>query len=233
MLNKRKVDSNYDVTPSAGHFYNAALVKSYLKPGMRILDIGCWTGQLYKAINAKNVRYYGVDISKEAIALAKKNFTNGRWSVGSAVNLPFLQGFFDIIVMFDVLEHIPVGTEEKSLSCIRHLLKQNGVFIMSTPASNIISIVTDPAYFLMGHRHYSKDNLSKLMEKEGLKIIDIWVMGGLWYIAYYLIQMFYKHILRNVTGTSHVLNFFKSKASKDLDSEHSYLEFYLVARLIK
>jgi len=81
----------------------------------RILDVGCGIGYLSKLFND----YVGIDINKEAIAIAKRN-TNSNYIIASATHLPFRSNVFDTCISYDVIEHVknvdPMLTEMKRVS---------------------------------------------------------------------------------------------------------------------
>lgn len=101
-----------------------------LKPNGKLLDIGCGEG-FFLEVAQKHWETYGVDISEYAINKAKKRCKKTRLYVQDATKLDFDNNQFDIIVCFDVLEHLP---EPKLclLNCNR-ILKANGLLLISTP----------------------------------------------------------------------------------------------------
>lgn len=74
-----------------------------------ILEIGCGVGHFANMLfDAGFSRYTGLDFSAEAIKLAKE--TNAAFSeqfvVGDAFQTPLLDGAYDIVIMFEILEHL-------------------------------------------------------------------------------------------------------------------------------
>jgi len=227
----RQVNLDYDIESSMGHIYNANLVERYVKKNSSILDIGCWSGQLYGAFQNKPLHYFGLDCEPNAVRTAKKCHSKANWAVGALPNIPFPKGKFDLVVLFDVLEHVPTGEEEACLSEIKRVLKKDGILMMSTPSDKLLSKVTDPAYFLSGHRHYGKRTLKKLLEESGFKILDIWSLGGMIYISYYLTQMFFKHIFKSALPQKLPLfKMYKKLAQDDMKKDKGILEYYLIAK---
>ncbi len=175
--NRRKVNLLSDTSLAEQQIVNYSFSKTYIK-GKKVLDIGCWTG-LYAnyAVNyAKEV--VGIDPGTEAISFAKSFVPKAKFMVGTTEKLPFKDGSFDVVTLYDVIEHIPNGTEEQAISEINRVLKSNGKIIITTPNKNFLSILMDPAYFLYGHRHYKLDYLKRLLRRNGFKIDLALTQGG-------------------------------------------------------
>ena len=98
-----------------------------------VLDAACGVGygSYYLSEVAKEV--IGVDISEEAIGYAKKYYQkeNIRFKVSDIHNLDFPDKYFDVICSFETLEHL--NHPERFISGVRRVLKEEGVFIVSTP----------------------------------------------------------------------------------------------------
>lgn len=79
-----------------------------IKPGERVLDIGCGNGALaYDMAKRSGAEVTGIDLGQENIAQAKERYAHQRihYIVGDALrDLPDQQ--FDVIVMSNVLEHL-------------------------------------------------------------------------------------------------------------------------------
>lgn len=78
-------------------------VLSVLKPGMKILDIGCGTAHIIQEMvtNKKTSEHVGLDVSKAMLKLAKENcerFHNVGLVVGDGLILPFPEKIFDIVI---------------------------------------------------------------------------------------------------------------------------------------
>lgn len=79
----------------------------------------------------KGYDYYGVDISKEVVRLAKKKFkekTDVRnFKVGDIRDLPFKDNFFDILISLGTIEHIRENAQ--AVEEAFRVLKPGGIFI--------------------------------------------------------------------------------------------------------
>jgi len=71
-----------------------------------LLDIGCGTGNS-RQIYARHLGHYvGVDLSEQAIAVARERFPHDEWLVADALALPFADASFDVVAYSSVLHHI-------------------------------------------------------------------------------------------------------------------------------
>lgn len=117
--------------------------KLLLKPGMRLLDIGCGFGGLarYAAENF-GVEVVGITISKQQHDYAKEY----------CKNLPIdirLQDYRDIHEKFDrvisigMFEHVGQSNYRTYFSSIKQCLNENGIFLLHTIGNNTGSLVCD------------------------------------------------------------------------------------------
>ena len=149
-----------------------------------ILDIGCsfgWFEDYAVRSGAKCV--VGIDSSIKGLFDAPKTVPGAKFSIGSALSLSFKDESFDLVTMFDVIEHIPKGSEKQSLAEIRRVLKKRGALALSTPYRDWRSTLLDPAWYLFGHRHYHPSQLCPMIENAGFSISEVYTAGGYWEIA--------------------------------------------------
>jgi len=104
-----------------------------------VLDIGCGSGHGSNTLAEKFKTVHGVDISEEAIEYSKKNWQqpNIKFVIGDSLNIPFPENTFDVVVAFEVFEHL--DDWRKFLSEIRRVLKPNGLVYISTPNKTLYS----------------------------------------------------------------------------------------------
>lgn len=118
----------------------------------RILEIGCGTGGNLNMLAAfGKVSAFDMEDSARAIASQK---TGGAFDIRAGHcpdHIPFRDERFDLICLFDVLEHIE--QDEETLTAIRSLLTQNGRVLLTIPAYQWMYGVHDK--FLHHQRRYS------------------------------------------------------------------------------
>ena len=118
--------------------------KLLLKPGMRVLDVGCgWGEALRFAAERYGVSGVGVTISQEQAEFART------LCAGLPVEIR-LQDYRDLDEPFDrifsigMFEHVGVKNYRRYFEILRRCLKPDGLFLLHTIGSNISSLNTDP-----------------------------------------------------------------------------------------
>ncbi|MEW6685367.1 MAG: class I SAM-dependent methyltransferase [Candidatus Edwardsbacteria bacterium] len=111
MVTKRYYDSYWE--GEDGWFPVASLseklsktFEKFVTDETTVLDIGCGDGEHYgKYLCRRAQKYFGVDISLEAVEKAKANgITAILWAAGEM--LPFEDNSFDTLLCIEVLEHL-------------------------------------------------------------------------------------------------------------------------------
>lgn len=138
-----------------------------LPSGYRVMEIGCGTGHLLKTLKDTCVKgeLVGMDLYWAGLAFASQR-TNTSLIQGRAEWMPFREGTFDLIGMFDVLEHLE--NDEEILISVLQMLKKGGKLILTVPAERQLWSTTD----LIAHhqRRYEMDELKQKLEKSGFQI---------------------------------------------------------------
>jgi ubiquinone/menaquinone biosynthesis C-methylase UbiE len=114
------------------HFARYAFARRYAE-GCRVLDAGCGTGYGSAELAQSATEVSGLDISEEAIEFARANYPipNLRFVVSSCGGMPFPNHAFDLIVAFEVIEHL--ADHRPFLHECARVLTPEGVFIVSSP----------------------------------------------------------------------------------------------------
>jgi len=149
-----------------------------------ILNIGCGHGwfERFTAENLNVRRAVGLEVSEGDLKPARRlpKYRGVEFVVADALSLPYEDGSFDICVSSDVIEHIPKNTEPQFMAEAFRILKPGGRFYLTTPADNWLSKFSDPAWYLVGHRHYSKEKLVGFAQNVGFVFDDAAIKGAWW-----------------------------------------------------
>lgn len=71
---------------------------TFLKPGMKLLDLGCGDGIDLVYYKKLGVEIHGLDASKELLQIAKERLSGEDIRLGSFEKLPFRKNFFDAVL---------------------------------------------------------------------------------------------------------------------------------------
>jgi 2-polyprenyl-3-methyl-5-hydroxy-6-metoxy-1,4-benzoquinol methylase len=110
------------------------LVGRWLRPGARILDVGCAAGYFLRVAQTRGHDVHGVELSQAIAVEAVSHLGADRVHIGTlddAVRaMDYRPESFDLITMWDVIEHIP--EPQPVVRRIRELLKPDGRFLLET-----------------------------------------------------------------------------------------------------
>jgi SAM-dependent methyltransferase len=131
----------------------------------RMLEMGCGNGSVLAYLKQKGINIEGGDISLQALRFCQHRVGfEGLYHV-DILALPF-HNDFDIIGIFDVLEHI--DNDEKALAQINQALKPTGSIMLTVPAHKFLW-----SYFDVHSRHrrrYNKGELATKLERNGFTV---------------------------------------------------------------
>lgn len=125
----------------------------------KILDVGCGTGIAAQFIRSRGFgRVFGSDISRTLLVAAKAKRINV--ALTGEIALPFHSSSFDVVTMFDVVEHM--DGYEANLREVSRVLKPNGIVFVSYPNPHMIWLLDMMA--LIGLKIPGKENKVPLEE---------------------------------------------------------------------
>ena len=105
----------------------------HLRPGMRVLDLGCGGGEFTAAIAAAGGQVIGAEVAETAILAAQKTFPDGDFRlVPFNGELPFDDRAFELVWASEVIEH--VADTHRWLNEVHRVLTPGGRLLLTTPA---------------------------------------------------------------------------------------------------
>ncbi len=143
----------------------------YKKKG-KLLDVGCALGYMVAQFS-NHFEIYGIDCSKYAINIAKKNVKKGVFKAHDAEEpFPFRNTMFDVVTCADVLEHLK--DTEKLLENISNVLKDDGILFLITPNYNMLRKVLFYFPDIMEHHIslYHIDEIVKKLEEKNFEVLN-------------------------------------------------------------
>jgi len=109
-------------------YYAREVFARHPKPSPAVLEVGFGNGSFLACARERGCRVAGIEVNAELVATAAKAGFEVHGSLGDCS-----PGSFDIVVAFDVLEHIPEEAIVAFLAEVRDVLVENGIFIARFP----------------------------------------------------------------------------------------------------
>lgn len=139
----------------------------------RLLDVGCGKGVFLRAARGKGWQCFGVEISPQASDDARCMGLDVATGEIEDVNYP--DGFFDVITMYHVLEHLHDPRE--ALSRAYRLLRRKGLLVVAVPNFDSLQarIFRQRWYHLEVPRHlyhFTPRTLKMLLDEVGFKVLE-------------------------------------------------------------
>mmetsp|Transcript_25116 Transcript_25116/g.79589 ORF Transcript_25116/g.79589 Transcript_25116/m.79589 type:complete len:235 (-) Transcript_25116:594-1298(-) len=104
--------------------------KHFILKSNKVLDLGAGNCRFLRVLLDQNVDAYGVEFSEDALRLHCSDLLlSGKVMAGNFMALPFPDNFFDMVLSFEVFEHIPEEWVERSIQGLARVL--DGVFLGS------------------------------------------------------------------------------------------------------
>ncbi|HUA11592.1 MAG TPA: class I SAM-dependent methyltransferase [Solirubrobacteraceae bacterium] len=165
----------------------ARFALSLVRPGERVLDVGCGDGAIAARLAAAGALVTGADVAGEALRRA-----GGRGAAVELVRLeegepwPFADGAFDVVWASEVIEH--VADTAAWLSELRRALAPGGRIGLTTPDTGPLTLAAmalSPGFAARrldpvgDHLHfYNARSLRALLADFGFERVDVRRAGG-------------------------------------------------------
>lgn len=153
-----------------------------LRPGLRVLDLGCGDGRFTADLAAAGAHVTGADVAQAAIERARRRVVDAEFTrVEIDGALPFDDGAFELVWGSEVIEH--VSDTARWLSEVRRVLVPRGVLLLTTPSHSRLRVLlggierfSEP---LGDHLHlYTRRSLSETLGAFGFGELSIRAVAG-------------------------------------------------------
>jgi 2-polyprenyl-3-methyl-5-hydroxy-6-metoxy-1,4-benzoquinol methylase len=151
-----------------------ARLERYVRPG-RLLDIGCAVGFFLDEARQRGWAVEGLDVSNFAVEYARQRF-NLDARAGSFTELDHEPGAYDLVTMWDVIEHVP--DPKAYIERAAALLRQGGVLALATPdIDSLPARLTGDRWvgYKLSEEHvyyFSRRTLARMLEAAGFEVLD-------------------------------------------------------------
>jgi len=173
----------------------------------RLLDVGCGLGHFVKKISSyPDWQVYGYEISRPAVEFAGNKLGLKNIYGGKVEKSDFPKKYFDIITLWDVIEHIP--NPHPLLFYLGSILKDDGLLFVHTPNIKVQLPKAKIKKMIKGMRagvHYleAKDHINNYSVKTIKKV--------LYNNGFSQVEFIHFHPIQSVSGSkSIILKFIKN-----------------------
>ncbi|RKY33477.1 MAG: hypothetical protein DRP68_02165 [Candidatus Omnitrophota bacterium] len=144
----------YHFLPYLGYDYSRLVEWKFILRNLpkdkesKVLDVGCTSSLFIYELAGRGYETYGIDTRKYCEALPSRI----KFLQSDIINTPFPSGFFDIVILISVIEHIGLGTYQDpiynegdigAVREIRRILKKGGFLFITTLIGNRYIITSD------------------------------------------------------------------------------------------
>ncbi len=166
-----------------GHIFRWGFASKYVNRKVKVLDVGCGQEMPFaRSLGGSNINsvpemYVGVDLNKIKDPVNRKNFhVKDEFNIISDWRkLKREFGQFDVIVNFEVFEHMQMEYGRRMLKAFKRLLKPDGVLIFSMPVYS--------ERYKMARNHINelkKEEIEDELHSAGFKIKQQYGTFGNW-----------------------------------------------------
>jgi len=142
------------------------------KQAERLLDVGCNIGLFLNVAREEGFSVTGVEVNRACAEYARNAFHLEIFS-DYLEQIPFDDHGFDVITLFDVLEHVP--DIHAFLASIERVLKPGGLLVVQSPnIRSLMATLTRGKWSWLSPPdhlyHFSPDSLTMLLRSHGFNV---------------------------------------------------------------
>lgn len=140
-----------------------------VKPGDKVLDVGCGTGSLTltaKRYAGASGSVYGIDASPEMIEVArrkaKRSGSEAVFEVGLIEKIAYPEAIFDVVISRLVIHHLPDDLKRRGFVEIFRVLKPGGLLFLADFKPPTHPVLAHVVTALVGHKMMMQSNVGSI-----------------------------------------------------------------------
>jgi len=178
VMPREKFDTIEQYVEYLKHLAAYALFTKEFVAGKKVLEIGCGTGYGADYLSKSASNIVAIDIREGGISYCQDKYgkDNLIFMQADGLKLPFKNESFDVVLSFQVIEHIEPKMVLNYLSEIKRVLKRDGVFLISTPNSRLRLLPFQKPWNPEHVKEYNDEELKKLLSEvfEEVKVYGLY-----------------------------------------------------------
>lgn len=154
-------NADYFIVRHLGRFIQETL-RSLVRPGARVVDVGCGEQPMRALVESLGGRYWGVDVAH--------NRTRTVHALATASQLPFAPSSFDVVLCTEVLEH--VSNHRTALAELVRILAPDGSIVLTVPF--LYPLHEEPH----DHVRITPHQMGTVAREHGLEVVKLDALGN-------------------------------------------------------
>ena len=145
-----------------------------LKPGSKIIDIGCGTGHLAKHLSDKGFQVTGIDFSKSMLEIARKRCQSCTFIIADIAEFNYSAELYDAAILSFSIIHLKDDEIEKVLQKTYSALKPGSyafIAVIEGDGEKTTPEPLNPKHALYFH-YFTKPQIQSLLENHRFKIVS-------------------------------------------------------------
>lgn len=144
-----------------------------LRPGARVLDVGCGTGvPAARQLTEAGCEVTGIDISARMLELARRNVPQARFLQRDVLDVDPSMGRFDAAMAFFTLLMLPRAEIPPALRRLRAVLAPGGLLTLGMVEAELDDVSIPFLGWPLRVTAYSRGQLREVVEAEGFRVED-------------------------------------------------------------
>jgi SAM-dependent methyltransferase len=144
-----------------------------VRPGARVLDVGCGVGRLLLRLERRGCNIFGLDILRRDLLSAQRHLVDPTLVQADGGRIPFADASFDFVTCTETVEH--AANASLMLRELARVLRPGGRLVVSVPdvlpelvARRLYALYQDDPF---GHRRiFTRGRIVEAVEAAGLRV---------------------------------------------------------------
>lgn len=182
----------------------AKMVRKWKDSGL-LLEVGSAAGFFLKAMSEEGFVAHGVEVSPYVCEFARKELGLEHVFNGLLKDAPYSKGVYDVVALWDVIEHVPDPIAE--LKLIREFMKDDAILVMQTQDidtwfARLLGSKWQHFKQLEHIHHFSPKTIRTVLDRSGFEVMNLTHRGAGKYIS---VDFFVERMRRYSVVVHHLL----------------------------